>query len=466
MAQADQLKVLDSSHVSPPPGSVPTTSLRLTFFDLPWFSFPNIQRLFFYEFQYPTLDFMDTILPLLKHSLSLTLQHFFPFAANIICPPQPGKPYIHYKDGDSVTFMVVESTADFNHVIANYPRDVKLLHPFAPKLPMAPVTADGTRILPIITFQVTMFPNAGICIGSNYRHVGGDGRTFMHFMSLWTSVYRAGGNLGCLEKSLPMWNRDVIKDPDGTESFLLKMYWNWVSSYGENSGLTHVALAADQVRATFVLGRTHVERLKHLVTAQCMKEADSEQLHLSTFVVTCALIWVSLIKSQESVKNLSDDDDDKFYYFLFPFDCRNRLEFPIPETYLGNCLKPSITEMKKSELIGENGFVLAAKAIGSKVKEMEKSGLRGVENWIPTLVERIRSGRLIAVAGSPKLHFYDVNFGWGRPSKVELIHIESGEAISLAECRDEQGGIEVGLALNKNQMDEFVATFEQSLKLL
>ena len=122
--------------------------------------------------------------------------------------------------------------------------------------------------------------------------------------------------------------------------------------------------------------------------------------------------------------------------------------------------------MKKSELIGENGFVLAAKAIGSKVKELEKSGLRGVENWLPTLMERIRSGHLIAVAGSPKLQVYDINFGWGRPNKVELIHIDSGDAISLAEYRDEQGGIEVGLALNKNQMDEFVAIFEQSLKLL
>ncbi|XWS39849.1 hypothetical protein CRYUN_Cryun18bG0090000 [Craigia yunnanensis] len=213
------------------------------------------------------------------------------------------------------------------------------------------------------------------------------------------------------------------------------MYWNWVSSCGENSGPAHVVLAADKVRATFVLGRAHVERLKHLITAQC--RADSEQLHVSTFVD-----------------------------FLFPFDCRNRLEFSIPETYFGDCIKPSIREMKKRELIGENGFVLAAKAIGSKVKEMEKSGLRDVENWIPTLMERIRSGRLIAVAGSPKLHVYDINFGWGKPNKVELIHIDTGEAISLAEYKDEQGGIEVGLALNKNQMNEFVAIFEHSLKFL
>ncbi|EOX98508.1 HXXXD-type acyl-transferase family protein, putative [Theobroma cacao] len=463
MAQANEkLQVLDCSHVSPPPASVPTTSLRLTFFDLPWFAFPNIQRLFFYEFPYPTLYFTDTVLPLLKHSLSLTLQHFFPYAAKLMCPPPPGKPYLRYEDGDFVTFTVVESSADFNHVIANYPRDVKLLRPFAPQLPTVPVAEDGTRVLPVIAFQVTLFPNSGICIGSNYCHVVGDGKTFMHFMRSWSSVHRAGGgDLTCLEKSIPSWNKDVIKDRDGIESLHLKIYWNWVASNNENSGPTHVA-AADKVRATFLLGRAHVEKLKHLVT-----EAKSEQLHISTFVVTCAFIWVCLIKSQESSTcNSSDADDNKFYYFQFPFDCRNRLEFPVPETYFGNCLKPGIAEVKKSELIGENGILLAAKAIGNKVKEIENRGFRDAESWVATLMERTRSGRFVSVSGSPKFYVYDINFGWGRPRKVELVHIDSTETISLAECRDELGGIEVGVASNKKQIDEFSAIFVQSLQLL
>ena len=120
-----------------------------------------------------------------------------------------------------------------------------------------------------------------------------------------------------------MW-RDA-SSPDGAKSSLLKMYSNWASSNGENSGPTNIVSAVDKVRATFVLGRAHLKRLKHLVTAQCLKGADSEPLRVSTFAVICAFIWVSLIKSQESViKSLPNDDDgdgDKYYYFLFPFDC-------------------------------------------------------------------------------------------------------------------------------------------------
>ncbi|TYI99907.1 hypothetical protein E1A91_A13G050500v1 [Gossypium mustelinum] len=470
MDETKPMKVVESSHVSPPPGSVPTTSLPLTFFDLQWFPLPNVQRLFFYEFPYPTLHFMETILPLLKQSLSLTLQQFFPFAANVVCPPSPGKPYIHYEDGgSSVAFSVVESPSDFRCAIADYPRDVKTLHPFAPHLRTALSEAkDGTRVvlLPALAFQVTVFPNAGVCIGSSYCHVIGDGKAFMHFMKSWVDVYAAVG----LEKSsLPLLNKDVIKDPNRVESFLLKMYHDWLSSLRENSGLTDVGSEVNMVRATFVFRRADVERLKQLVASQCMNEANSNQFHhVSTFVVTCALTWVSLIKSKVSVVNTLSyvDDADELYYLLFPFDCRNRLEFPVPSAYFGNCIKPGIVEMKKEELTGENGIVLAAKAIGSKVKEMVQSGISGAENWLTSIAERSKTGRLINLAGSPKLRVYDTNFGWGRPRKVELMHVESGQTISMAECRDEEGGIEVGVALNKNQMDEFVATFGQSLKLL
>ncbi|GMI99672.1 hypothetical protein like AT1G03940 [Hibiscus trionum] len=467
MDQTSSVKVLDSLHVSPPPSSVPTTSVPLTHFDILWLSCAKVQRLFFYEFTHPTLHFMETTLPMLLRSLSLTLQHFYPFAANIVCPRSPGKPYIYYTEGDFVTLTVAESAADFNHVIADYPRSIKLLRPFVPQLPsVARVTEDNVHVIPVIAFQITVFPNSGICIGSTYCHAVGDGNSFMQLMRCWTSVCRSGGDLTCVDISLPLINRDVIKDPNGMELIALKNYWQWVSSCENTTPAKDIG--TDKVRATFVLGRAHAETLKNLVTAQCKSCVDSETYHVSTFVVTCAFIWVCLIKSKERVSyaNGDDDDDDVFYYFLFPIDCRNRLEFPVPTRYLGNCLKPGLVEVKRSDLIGENGIISAAKAIGKGIKEMERSGLRGQQHWQSTIVERIKTGRLTAAAGSPKLHVYDTDFGWGRPCKVELTHIEHDGAIALAECTGEQGGIEVGIALDYNRMDEFVSIFEQSLKLL
>jgi hypothetical protein len=53
----------------------------------------------------------------------------------------------------------------------------------------------------------------------------------------------------------------------------------------------------------------------------------------------------------------------------------------------------------------------------------------------------------------------------GRPKKSELVHTDVTGVIFLAECRDEEGGIEVGLALSRKNTADFTAIWEQSLKL-
>lgn len=164
------IQVLSQSHVSPPQGSVPDTSLPLTFFDAPWFLCIPIQRLFFYEFPHSTHHFTQTVLPSLKSSLSHTLQIFYPFAANLICPPPPQKPHILFSDDDSVPFTVAESSADLDRTIGyHHARDVEDLHPFVTELPPARVMENNnTRVVPLMAIQVTVFPNSGICIGVTF----------------------------------------------------------------------------------------------------------------------------------------------------------------------------------------------------------------------------------------------------------------------------------------------------------
>lgn len=126
--------MIEQTKVSPPPGSVPTTSLPLTFFDLPWLlNFSHMQRPYFYDFPHPTNHFLETLLPSLKNSLPLTLQHFFLLAGNLRLPPPPAKPHILFTDGDSVSLTVVESTADFHFLSANHPLPVRAFDPFVPK---------------------------------------------------------------------------------------------------------------------------------------------------------------------------------------------------------------------------------------------------------------------------------------------------------------------------------------------
>ncbi|EOX99282.1 HXXXD-type acyl-transferase family protein, putative [Theobroma cacao] len=464
MAGPCTIKVLDHSNASPPPGSVPDTSLPLTFFDVPWLVCRPMQRLFFYEFPYSTLHFTQTILPSLRTSLSHALQTFYPFAAKLICPPSPHKPHILYTDGDCVSFTVAESSADFDRTVAYLARDVKELHPFVPQLQPSRVL-NNTRVLPLLALQVTVFPNSGICIGATFCHVAADGRSFNHFMKAWASILRSGGNsAACLEKSVPFLERNVIREKDsrGLESILMTEWWSWASDWEEDKVPAHDILA-NKVRATFVMGRGDIDRLKRCVLIRCLKQNESEQLRASTFVVSCAFVWTSLIKAQE-LCGRGKHEDDEFHYFCFVADCRNRPEFAIPETYLGNCLSICFVRMKRRELLGENGVVAATKAIGKRVWEFEKGALREAEKWLTNWKEISETGHLVTISGSPKLRAYETDFGWGKPKKTEVVQIDVSGAIYLGDSRDEEGGIEIGLALNKDEMEAFHGFFEQGLK--
>ena len=117
--------------------------------------------------------------------------------------------------------------------------------------------------------------------------------------------------------------------------------------------------------------------------------------------------------------------------------------------------------------MGEEGIVVAAEAIGRKIKELDGEVLGGAERWILEWEVLIGSEVHVVVLGSPKLDLYEVDFGWGRPRKIEEVSIdEMKSGISLTESRDIKGGIEIGLVLPNDQMDVFASLFHGGLKVL
>lgn len=156
MAEPEQssIKIIDSCGVSPPPSSIPTCILPLTYLDIPWLLCRPMKRLFFYDFPHSTPHFFQTTVPSLKQSLSLSLQEFYPFASCIVCPPPPTKPHILYTDGDSVPFTAAVSAATFHELTSNRPQDAALLHPLVPQLPPSQVL-DGIRRFTVSAIQVS-----------------------------------------------------------------------------------------------------------------------------------------------------------------------------------------------------------------------------------------------------------------------------------------------------------------------
>ncbi|MED6132846.1 hypothetical protein PIB30_022630 [Stylosanthes scabra] len=455
-----KVKVLEQCKIGPPPGSVSSTSIPLTFFDIPWLCCPPIKRIFFYEFPYPTTHLLQKVLPNLKQSLSLTLKHFFPFSSNIVFPPKPQTPHILYKEGDTLPFIVAESTTNFNNLVSDTPRDVTCLHPFVPVLPSPRfLEEDQTLLISPMVVQVTIFPNSGFAICISLRHVVADGRAFHHFMKFWASL--CGSKVGL---DVPLHDRGMIQDPNGLRPIFLEAIWNIPIKTMESTGQVN-NVPSDMVRRTFVLRSEHVENLKKYVSAKC-KNNGLETLHVSTFVVTCSLIWVCKVKSEDSDKDdgvTLSNNDDELHIFAIMADSRNLPQFSIPLTYFGNCVVCGNAEVTRGKLVGQNGIFEAAIAIGSKIRCLKYEGYKGAETLMSNFTEFATLGKhMLLTAGSPKLDVYETDFGWGKPKMSEVVQVESSMSISLSDCKD-KGGIEVGIALGRTQMMKFNTLLEEFL---
>ena len=335
------MRVIEKSEVAPPPGLVPSpTILPLIFLDIPWFCCQTIKRIFFYHFPHPTHHFLQTILPILKHSLSITLQHFFPYSSNLIIPSHSENvpPYIRYLNGDSLSFTVAESSsANFNLLISDSSQNVQNWHPFVPNLPSPHAEHNDTRVVPLMAIQVTILPNSGFSICLSFNHVVGDGKSLHQFMKFWSYVSKSKANTNnnnnslSVEHSLPLdllpsHERNRIKDPKNLKLTYSQELKDFISKF--NGHLQDPTNYANKVRTTLVLSLEQVQKLKKFVADHKCKETSLQQQYmLSTFVVTCSMIWFCLMKLEQQRKGgcvVVDGDGDDLCYLVILADCRDR----------------------------------------------------------------------------------------------------------------------------------------------
>ncbi|XP_057978681.1 malonyl-coenzyme A:anthocyanin 3-O-glucoside-6''-O-malonyltransferase-like [Malania oleifera] len=442
------VKVVEHCRVHPSPPLPPPTSLPLTFFDIPWLLFSPHQPLFFYHLPSFSTATAAATLPALKHSLSLTLRHYNHLAGHLCAPPYPASPRIVYSQADSVPLTFAESSGDFHHLCGHSSRNAADFHPLVPQL--LPSSRDPHTI-PLLAVQITLFPGAGVSIGLAFHHAAGDGRTFDNFMKTWAAICRSDGEVTVL----PSHDRSLIIDRRGLEGILLKQ---WRDSPGNYTKRTQVR---DMVRATCVVGPTDMDKIKRWIITQ---KSNSAQLLLSNYVVTCAFVWVCLAKAKAEGKNEKMSTEGPVF-FGFVAGGLARLDYPIPATYFGNCVAFGRATVKMGELVGGDGVVAAAKAIGSSIEKLNRGVLEGAERWIPDWELMVGSELHMTVSGSPKVGLYEMDFGWGRPKKIEDISIDGMGAISLTESREIKGGIEIGLVLKRATMYAFTSFFEEGLKV-
>ncbi|XP_019159540.1 PREDICTED: malonyl-coenzyme:anthocyanin 5-O-glucoside-6'''-O-malonyltransferase-like [Ipomoea nil] len=462
--------VLEKIPVAPPPEANAGISLPFTFLDVFWLHLDPVHRLIFYRHPISRTHFLDTLIPTIKHSLSLTLQHYSPLAGVVVVSPDKSSlPEIRYADGDTVPLVFAESNsgeAHFNHLTSNYGRSCSEFHPLVPSLPPASREPDGSIRVPVLGLQVTLFPDVGICIGVTNHHAIGDGSTIFAFMKAWAffSSRENTSPVSLPQEFRPFFDRTVIQDRKGLGTHI----WNHMKNIKiEDKHVHRLPSITDKVRATFAVTRDDIQRLKtHVIS----RRPDLE--HVSSFTMITSYVWNCLVKSriQTSTDNNEDEDGDGDGdgddYFTCPADYRARFDPPVPRNYFGNCILGFVGKTKRKQLVGEEGFAEAAVVIGESIHSQLDTNKDDVDDDKWAELSKINPDRALSVASSPRFDYYQLDFGWGKPKKFEVPSIDLTGAMSLSTAKDYEGGLEVGLSLPISQINTFSRVFTQGLRAI
>lgn len=356
----------------------------------------------------------------------------------------------YYVEGDAVSFTVAEcDDGRFEDLVSEGDRDVSQLDCLVPRLSKP---ENDEELQPVLAVQVTVFPEQGIVIGTTVHHTACDGTTSMQFMHTWAETCLSGGPVS---SRIPVFNRSIVSDPSNLYSFFYNQVQHVLKSARDDVSPGDKS-PSKLVLATFTFAQQHIQMLKQQVSTKA-EQRKMGSFHCSTIVIVFAYVWTCFVRAKGI-------DRSKKACIGIPADIRARIQPPIPAEYFGNCIALCLASADVTDLIEDDGIVVAAEAIGKTI-EQSKDRLKSARNWMQEYTA-FAVVPVLSVAGSPKFKVYDVDFGLGRPMKVEVVSATKTGAMSVAESRDEQGGIEIGIAFPKEEMDCFKKYFYGSLNLL
>ncbi|KAM7477528.1 hypothetical protein LguiA_025741 [Lonicera macranthoides] len=350
----------------------------------------------------------------LKHSLSEILTHYYPFAGRL-----NSGAYVDCND-EGVDFQEVHIKCRLSQVLEKS-EDETVDIVFPAGLAWGRMT-NGSSLLVV---RLTNFECGGLSIAVCLSHTLADAQTFSSFMTFWATKMRTdssseGARLFPHFMSFPV-NEDVFVSqfPD------VKKYWVTRRFEFPNSKLAQLKTVVDE------LGLQNTTRVE-VLTALLYKCAMAATTTNSGFFTPSVL--------------------------FHPVNMRPKILPPLPETSMGNFYW-SLTIPTTKE--NENNF----NALVEKIKK-EKKEIRGMKSLdtinTPLQLEFARNNYNIFMCSSLcKMQFYQVDFGWGYPSRVTLGGVPMNNGFILMDAPNGDGIVALASLEEKNMV-----TFEHDKEIL
>ncbi|KAF8702016.1 hypothetical protein HU200_033355 [Digitaria exilis] len=117
----------------------------------------------------------------------------------------------------------------------------------------------------------------------------------------------------------------------------------------------------------------------------------------------------------------------------------------------------------KDALAGGGAGGLLSACAAAIDKAVRGIGTDSMGAWTDQLREVAGAMSMLSVAGSPRFRVYEMDMGFGRPEKVDIVSVARTGAMAVAESWHGDGGVEVGVPLPPDYMERFRKCFADGI---
>ncbi|MED6208307.1 hypothetical protein PIB30_043758 [Stylosanthes scabra] len=382
-----------------------TQVLNLTPWDLAMLSVHYIQKgLLFKKPQNQPQDFTKNLLHHLKHSLSLTLVHFYPLAGRFIthqtqdppsysisvdCVNSPGARFIHATA--DLTISDILSPVDTPPIVqAFFDHDRAVNH-------------DGHH-MSLLTIQVTELIDA-VFIGCSMNHSLADGTSYWKFFNSWSDIFQSqlkegkDFDVANIISHKPIHKRWFPQGCDPIINLPFKHPDEFICRF-----------EAPKLRERiFHFSAESIAKLK----AKANKESNTNKI--SSFQSLSALVWRCLTRARSL-------PHDRKTSCKLAMNNRSRMEPPLPEEYFGNSLHAVSASTTAGELLEHDLGWAAWKFHLAVVNHNNGEVLEYHKKWLksPVIYQHARffEPDSVMMGSSPRFNMYGNEFGMGKAVAV------------------------------------------------
>ncbi|XP_058781181.1 uncharacterized acetyltransferase At3g50280-like [Vicia villosa] len=343
--------------------------------------------------------FIDNLVDKLKHSLSLTLFHFYPLSGRLVTHKTQHPPsytvFIDCKNSPGAKFTHATLDITVNDILS--PIDVPpIVHSFFDH--HKAVNHDG-HTMSLLSIQVTELLD-GVFIGCSMNHSLGDGTAYWNFFNTLSKTFQNSTNTIPLSVShQPIHNRWF---PEGYGPIINL-------PFKHHDEFIHMYEAPIMRERFFHFSAESIAKLK----AKANKESNTTKI--SSFQSLSALVWRSITRARQL-------QHDHITTCKLAINNRMRMEPPLPKEYFGNSIHTLSTETTVRELL-ENDIGWAAWKIHLAVVNHEDKVVRGlVEKWLKSpyvyRLDTFFDPNTVMMGSSPRFNMYGNEFGMGKALAV------------------------------------------------